>query len=97
MTRGDCYLDHRPSGQNVRNYAFVMRLVPSAQVIVDSILLLSLGFLTYYSFVYYTYKTAPLYYSAIVANWLLSVLLFQFAGLYNYHNVLSPRRYLTYW
>ena len=87
-------MDYRPSGQNARNYAFVMRLVPSAQVIVDSILLLSLGFLTYYSFVYYTYKTAPLYYSAIVANWLLSVLLFQFAGLYNYHNVLSPRRSL---
>lgn len=72
--------------------AFLARMVPGLQVVLDSIALLGVGLVSYYTTVFYSYKTVEFYYSAICFNWLANLLLFQFAGLYSFGAISRPRR-----
>jgi Undecaprenyl-phosphate glucose phosphotransferase len=67
-------------------------MVPSIQVVLDSLALLAAGLGSYYALVFYSYKTVELYYSAICFNWLVNLLLFQFADLYTFDSINRPRR-----
>ena len=86
-------IDDVPRGQvrAGRNYAFVTKLYPSLMAAADSAVLLAAGYLCYYGLVPYSYKSENLYHVAINANWLVTVMIFQFAGLYQFDALLKPR------
>jgi putative colanic acid biosysnthesis UDP-glucose lipid carrier transferase len=70
------------------SYAFVVKMLPGIQVLLDSLVLLVSGYALYYGLVYYSYKSADFYNTAIVFNWLLTVMLFYFAGLYRFEDLI---------
>ena len=74
-----------------RNYAFVTKLFPSLLAIADCLVLLAAGYGCYYGLVPYSYKSESFYHVAINTNWLVTVMIFQFAGLYQYDAMLKPR------
>lgn len=78
-------------GRGRRNFAFVTKLFPSLMAAADSLVLLVAGYGCYYGLVPYTYKSENFYHVAINANWLVTVMIFQFAGLYQYDAMLRPR------
>ena len=80
----------RLANKGKRNFAFLARMIPGIQLAIDSLLLLGVGFASYYGLVYYSYKTVDLYVLAIFANWLLTVMLFHFGGLYQFAVILRP-------
>lgn len=81
---------HR-AGRSSR-FIFLIRLIPTIQVLLDSIVLLACGYLTYMFLVFYSYKTADYYTLAITFHWLLTVMLMYFAGLYQFESVLRAER-----
>jgi putative colanic acid biosysnthesis UDP-glucose lipid carrier transferase len=84
-------LDLQPSA-NRRPYAFVMKLMPGLQLGIDSIVLLVCGFVSYYSLVYYSYKTADFYNLAIFSNWILTIMLLYFADLYRFDEMMRVHK-----
>ena len=74
-----------------RNYAFVTKLIPGLQVIADSAALLGAGYICLSFLVIYSYKTIHFYHFAIIFNWLVTVMVFHFAGLYHFDAILKPR------
>ena len=74
-----------------RNYAFLTKLFPSLLAAADCLVLLAAGYGCYYGLVPYSYKSESFYHVAINANWLVTVMIFQFAGLYQFDAMLKPR------
>jgi putative colanic acid biosysnthesis UDP-glucose lipid carrier transferase len=73
-------------------FIFLIRLIPTIQLLLDSLVLLACGYLTYMFLVFYSYKTADYYTLAIMFHWLLTVMLMYFAGLYQFESVLRAER-----
>jgi putative colanic acid biosysnthesis UDP-glucose lipid carrier transferase len=71
---------------------FLARQIPMVAMLVDSVCLLATGWLTYEFLVYHSYKTVDTYHLAIVFNWLVTVGLFYFAGLYSIEPIVRPLR-----
>jgi putative colanic acid biosysnthesis UDP-glucose lipid carrier transferase len=69
---------------------FLAKFVPGLAVIVDVLGLIFSGAFTYSSLVYYSFRTADTYSSAIVFNCLVVTGLQYFAGLYHVEAVVSP-------
>lgn len=67
-----------------RPYAFIMRLLPGLVMALDCLVLLAVGFSTFFAMVDYSYLTVDFYRLAIVGNCMLSVMLMYFAGLYQF-------------
>jgi Undecaprenyl-phosphate glucose phosphotransferase len=67
-----------------------VRLLPGIVKLTDICCLLLAGFITYYSLVYYSYKTADIYTAAIVANAIMTFCLLYIGGLYNLDVLLRP-------
>jgi putative colanic acid biosysnthesis UDP-glucose lipid carrier transferase len=59
------------------------------QLVLDSIVLLAIGFGLYYYLVFYSYRSADFYSFAITFNWLLTVMLLFFAGLYQFEALIN--------
>jgi putative colanic acid biosysnthesis UDP-glucose lipid carrier transferase len=66
----------------------IVRLLPGIGKIIDSLCLLASGFVTYYTLVYYSYKTVDSYYAAITIIWLLTIGLFSIGGLYSLQSLI---------
>ena len=86
-------IEDLPGGQarEHRNYAFVTKVFPSLMAGADSLVLLAAGYGCYYGLVPYSYKSENFYHVAINANWLVTLMIFQFAGLYQFDAMLKPR------
>jgi putative colanic acid biosysnthesis UDP-glucose lipid carrier transferase len=69
---------------------FLAKFIPGLAVIADTIGLLGIGILTYSTLVYYSFRTADTYTSAIVFNCLVATGLQYFAGLYHVEAVVRP-------
>jgi putative colanic acid biosysnthesis UDP-glucose lipid carrier transferase len=69
---------------------FLAKFIPGLAVIADTIGLLGIGILTYSTLVYYSFRTADTYTSAIVFNCLVATGLQYFAGLYHVESVVRP-------
>jgi putative colanic acid biosysnthesis UDP-glucose lipid carrier transferase len=67
-----------------RSYASIMKLLPGLVLLLDCAALLFVGFATYFSIVFYSYKTVDYYVLAIIGNTMLSVMLMYFGGLYQF-------------
>ncbi len=74
------------------SFAFAIKLIPGFQLLLDSALMLINGYVLYYGMVFYSYKTADFYNAAIVFNWLLTTMLFYFAGLYQFESLVKFSR-----
>jgi len=75
-----------------RNFAFVTRLIPGVQAAADSAALLGAGYGCYFGLVVYSFRTVDYYNVAILFNWLATVLIFHYAGLYQFGAILRPRQ-----
>jgi putative colanic acid biosysnthesis UDP-glucose lipid carrier transferase len=71
------------------SFMFIIKIIPLLQLVCDSIVLLLCGYLSYYLLVYYSYKTADYYTLAIMFNWVLTVMLMYFGGLYSFENIIG--------
>jgi Undecaprenyl-phosphate glucose phosphotransferase len=80
----------RTASKSAGRYAFAVKVIPGIQTAIDSGLLLVIGLASYFSLVYYSYKTADIYYYTICFNWLVTVLLMHFGGLYRFDAILNP-------
>ena len=69
---------------------FLAKFIPGLAMLADSAGLLAFGSASYWFFVYYSFRTADTYDSAIVFNWLVVICLQYFAGLYHVESVLRP-------
>jgi putative colanic acid biosysnthesis UDP-glucose lipid carrier transferase len=78
--------------RNSVNLAFMTWLIPALQFAVDSIALIGTGYFCYYNLVIYSYKSFDFYQVAILFNWLAGTLIFQYAGLYQFDTILTPKR-----
>jgi putative colanic acid biosysnthesis UDP-glucose lipid carrier transferase len=70
----------------------LVRLLPGIGKLIDSACLLASGFISYYTLVYYSYKTVDSYYAAITVTWLLTLGLFSIGGLYSIQSFMTPMR-----
>jgi putative colanic acid biosysnthesis UDP-glucose lipid carrier transferase len=82
---------NQPSAQS-GSYSFAIKLMPGLQLLLDSLVLLLSGFVLYYSQVFYSYKSADFYHSAIIFNWLVTIMLFYFSGLYQFEALIGFSR-----
>jgi len=73
-----------------KTFGFVTRLVPGLAMISDSIVLILAGALTYRFLVGYSEATYGLYWTAIVFNWLVTIALLYFGGLYRLDPLCQP-------
>jgi hypothetical protein len=78
--------DH-PHGGGPSRFIFLIRIIPTIQVVLDSLVLLLCGYVSYYALVYYSFRTADYYTLAICFHWLLTLMLMYFAGLYHFESV----------
>ena len=69
---------------------FLAKFIPGLAVMADTIGLIAMGILTYSSLVFYSFRTADTYNSAIVFNCLVAIGLQYFAGLYHVESVVRP-------
>ena len=74
-----------------RSYAFVTKLIPGLQALTDSAALLGAGYVSLYFLVTYSYKTIDFYHFAVIFNWLATMMVAHFAGLYQFDAILKPR------
>lgn len=81
--------DHVQHSQQ-RSFAFTTAIVPSLVLLLDSLALVGVGYLTFHFLVYYSFETAGLYWTAIIFNWLVTVALMYFAGLYEMEPMFRP-------
>jgi putative colanic acid biosysnthesis UDP-glucose lipid carrier transferase len=80
------------AGASVSPLRFLVKFIPGIAVILDSAYLLAAGFATFDALVFYSYKSAGTYYSAICFVWLVTVSLQYFGGLYRVDFIVSPLR-----
>ncbi len=73
-----------PLQHDRRPYAFIIKLLPGLVLILDALVLLAVGYATYWQFVDYSYQTVDYYVAAIIGNSLMAVMLMYFAGLYQF-------------
>jgi putative colanic acid biosysnthesis UDP-glucose lipid carrier transferase len=83
--------DH-PHGGGPSRFIFLIRIIPTIQVVLDSLVLLLCGYVSYYALVYYSFRTADYYTLAICFHWLLTLMLMYFAGLYHFESVVRAER-----
>ncbi len=69
---------------------FLAKFIPGLAMITDTIGLAVTGLLTYSTLVFYSFRTADTYNSAIVFNCLVAIGLQYFAGLYHVESVVRP-------
>jgi putative colanic acid biosysnthesis UDP-glucose lipid carrier transferase len=69
---------------------FLAKFIPGLAVMADTIGLIAMGTLSYSSLVFYSFRTADTYNSAIVFNCLVTIGLQYFAGLYHVGSVVRP-------
>ena len=74
------------------NLAFVTWLIPALQFAIDTIALIGVGYVCYFSLVVYSYKSYDFYQVAILFNWLAGTLIFHYAGLYQFDTILLPKK-----
>ncbi len=67
-----------------RSYASIMKMLPGIVLFADCLALLGVGFATYLTLVFYSYRTVDYYVLAIIGNTMLSVMLMYFGGLYQF-------------
>jgi putative colanic acid biosysnthesis UDP-glucose lipid carrier transferase len=84
-------IDEKDRTRPVRSssFMFVIKFIPALQLVFDSIVLLVCGYLSFYFLIYYSYKTADYYTLAITFNWVLTVMLMYFGGLYSFENIVG--------
>ncbi len=70
--------------QSRRPYAFIIKMLPGLVLVLDCLVLLAVGYVSYAWLVYYSYQTVDFYTVAIIGNSMLAVMLLYFAGLYQF-------------
>jgi putative colanic acid biosysnthesis UDP-glucose lipid carrier transferase len=75
-----------------RPYASVLKLLPGLVLILDSLVLLAVGYLSFRAIVPYSYNSADFYILAIVCNTMLTAMLFFFSGLYQFSDIMNALR-----
>jgi putative colanic acid biosysnthesis UDP-glucose lipid carrier transferase len=83
--------EYQPTGGASR-FIFLIRTLPTIQLVLDGLVLLVCGYVTYYSLVFYSYKTADYYTLAIAFHSLLTVMLMYVAGLYSFDSIMRSDR-----
>jgi putative colanic acid biosysnthesis UDP-glucose lipid carrier transferase len=70
-----------------RPYAFILKLLPGIVLIIDCMVILAVGYLSYRLTVPYQWQNSEFYVLAIFCNTMLTAMLFFFSGLYQFGDI----------